>query len=121
MPVIVPFMKPQEAVSPARFQTRPCTTSDSLWSEPTIAKKQPTQVGYPYQIHAPLAAFKALPTLELSALLRANAVFEEISPLFLRTNQPFVRVKLRYGDEATANLAASFLLKQTRRVYKNWV
>lgn len=105
----------------ARFQTRPCTKTDVLWSEAVASAKQPENVGHPYQVHAPLEAFRALSKSELTSLVNAGVVLEERQPLFLRTNQKFVRASLKYGDSQTARLLVATLSRHTRRIYKNWL
>ncbi len=105
----------------ARFQTKPCTSIDLPWSEATVSAKQPENVGHPYQVHAPLEAFRALSKSELSALVAANVLLEERQPLFLRTNQKFVRASIKLGDLQTARLLVATLSRHTRRVYKNWL
>lgn len=103
------------------FKTRPATSSDPLFTEAKVSMKQPESKGYPYQVYAPLSAVRGLSHIDVLALRRASVEFEQKNPLFIRTDHPFVCLKMKYGDVQTAQKVMSLLAPFAQRLYKNWL
>lgn len=92
-------------------------------SQPRLSPphKQPKHIGFGFVIHMDAFRFGQLDQDLLKELANKGMRIENVKPLFLSTNRPFLKVTFNRGDKESAHKAFEIFSGVTKIIYKNWL